>query len=117
MELEAYKSVHIWLKELKDRYSTNEINQRLELLDKFCDFVEKNPDELVNEIYNFETHKTRIKKRDFYNEKINEFIEELEGTPSVKDNSGNILDGFFIYNGIKMFRKRKVWTHAGRGSI
>ena len=117
MELEVYKSVHIWLKELRGRYSTDEINQRLELLDKFSGFVEKNPDELVNEIYNFETHKTRITKRDYYNSKINEFIEELEGTHSVKDNFGNILDGFFIYNGIKMFRKRKVWTHAGRGSI
>lgn len=117
MKLVCHKSVQIWLKELRARYSTDEINQRLELLDKFCDFVERNPDELVNEIYNFETHKTRLTKRDYYNSKINEFIEELEGTHSVKDNFGNILDGFFIYNGIKMFRKRKVWTHDGRVSI
>ena len=114
VELENYKSVQIWLKELRTRYKTDEINMRLELLDKFCDFVEKNPDELVNEVYNFETHKPRVKKRDNINERIDEFINGLEGTPSVKGNFGNILDGFFIYNGVRMFRRRKVWTHPGR---
>ncbi len=114
MELDSYKSVQIWLKELRGRYKdTNEINSRLELLKKFCDFVSKNPDELVNEVYNFNTHKTILKKRDFYNERINEFIEGLEGSPSVRDTYGNMLEGFFIYNGIKMFRKRKVWSHPG----
>jgi len=118
MELENYKSVQIWLKELRGRYKdTDEINLRLELLKKFCDFVAKNPDELVNEVYNFDTHKPRVKKRDFYNEKINEFIEGLEGIPSVRDHYGNMLEGFFIYNGIKMFRKRKVWTHPGGTSL
>jgi hypothetical protein len=36
MELENYKSVHIWLKELRWRYKDpNEINLRLELLQEF----------------------------------------------------------------------------------
>jgi hypothetical protein len=116
-QLESYKSVQIWLKELRWRYKdSDEINLRLELLKKFCDFVTKNPDELVNEVYNFDTHKPILKKRDIYNEKINEFIDGLEGIPSVRDNYGNILEGFFIYNGIKMFRKRKVWSHPGGSS-
>jgi hypothetical protein len=116
-ELKNYKSVQTWFKELRGRqYNTDEINLRLELLKKFCDFVTKNPDELVNEVYNFNTHKTILKKRDFYNEKINEFIEGLEGSPSVRDNYGNMLEGFFLYNGIRMFRKRKVWSHPGGGS-
>lgn len=46
MELENYKSVHIWLKELRWRYKDpNEINLRLELLQEFCNFVAKNADE------------------------------------------------------------------------
>jgi len=114
VELENYKSVQIWLKELRTRYKTDEIDMRVELLKKFCDLVAKNPDELVNEVYNFETHKPRVKKRDNINERIDEFINGLEGTPSVKGNFGNILDGFFIYNGVRMFRRRKVWTHPGR---
>lgn len=119
MEFENYKSVQIWLKELRSRYKDpNEINLRLELLKKFCDFVSKNPDELVNEVYNFDTHKPRLKKRDFCNEKINEFIEELEGvSSSVKDTYGNMIEGFFLYNGIRMFRKRKVWSHPGGTSL
>jgi hypothetical protein len=115
MEFGKYKSVQIWLKELQGRYNDpNEINLRLELLKKFCDFVAKNPDELVNEVYDFNTHKTILKKRDFYNENINGFIEGLDViSSSVKDNYGNILEGFFLYNGIRMFRKRKVWSHPG----
>ncbi len=118
MELENYKSIQIWLKELRGRYKDpNEITVRLDLLKKFCEFVAKTPDDLVNEVYNFETHKPRVKKRDFYNEKINEFIEGLEGSPSVRDHYGNVLEGFFLYNGIRMFRKRKVWSHPGGGPL
>jgi hypothetical protein len=135
---ENYKSVQIWLKELRGRYyNINEIDLRLELLKKFCDFVGKNPDELVREIhYNFSavdrkhfftcefllvnpevyTPKTILKKRDFYNEKINEFIEGLEGIPPIRDNYGNILEGFFLYNGVRMFRKPRVWSHPGGAS-
>ncbi|HEX9666735.1 MAG TPA: hypothetical protein VGA95_09305 [Thermodesulfobacteriota bacterium] len=113
-QLETYKSVQIWLKELRGRYKDpNEINLRLELLEKFCEFVTKNPDELVNEVYNFNTHKPKLKKRDFYNERINKFIEGLEGISSIRDTYGNMLEGFFIFNGIKMFRNRKVWSHPG----
>lgn len=131
MELENYKSVQIWLKELGGRYKDpNEINLRLELLKKFCDVVAKNPDELIKEVYNFNSNPppsvfccealfvdyaplTILKKRDYYNSKINEFIKELEGTPSVRDTYGNIIEGFFIYNGIRMNRKHKVWSHHG----
>lgn len=95
MELENYKSVHIWLKELRWRYKDpNEINLRLELLQEFCNFVAKNPDELVNEVYNFNTLKPKLKNRDYYNEKINEFIEGLESVSSVRGIYGNMLEGF-----------------------
>ncbi len=131
MKLVCYKSVQIWLKELRDRYKDpNEINLRLDLLKKFCDVVAKNPDELIKEVYNFNSNPppsafyceallidyaspTILKKRDYYNSKINEFIKELEGTPSVRDTYGNIIEGFFIYNGIRMNRKHKVWSHHG----
>jgi hypothetical protein len=117
MEFENYKSVQAWFKELRSRYKDpNEINLRLELLNKFCEFVAKNPDELVNEVYNFDTHKPKLKSRDYYNQKINEFIESLDGISSVREIYGNMLEGFFIFNGIKMFRKRKVWSHPGGAS-
>ncbi len=138
MEFENYKSVQIWLKELRGRqYNTDEINLRLKLLKKFCNLVTKNPDELVNEVYyNFNTvdrkhsfmcefllvnpevytPKPILEKRDFYNERINEFIDGLGGIPSVRDNYGNILEGFFLYNGIRMFRKHTVWSHPGEVS-
>jgi len=114
MELNNYKTVQIWLKELRSRYNTDEINLRVELLTKFCDFVAKNPDELVNEVYNFETHKPKLKNRKLYNDKINEYLSGIVGSATARDNYGNILEGFFIYNGVKIFRKRKVWTHPGR---
>lgn len=114
MELESYKSIQMWLKELRGRYNNDEINQRLELLNKFCDFVAKNPDELVNEVYNFETHKPRVKKRNNINERIDEFVNGLEVSASIKATYGNMLEGFFLYNGVRMFRRRKVWTHPGR---
>jgi predicted nucleotide-binding protein (sugar kinase/HSP70/actin superfamily) len=115
MDLEKYKSVQKWLKELRDRrYKGLEINSRLELLKKFCDFVAKNPDELVNEVYNFDTHKPRVKKRDNINERINEFVGGLELSSSMGATYGNMIEGFFLYNGVRMFRNRKVWTHPGR---
>jgi len=114
MELNNYKTVQIWLKELRSRYNTDEINLRVELLTKFCDFVAKNPDELVNEVYNFETHKPKLKNRKLYNDIINEYLSGIVGSATARDNYGNILEGFFIYNGVKIFRKRKVWTHPGR---
>ncbi len=134
MKLVCYKSVQIWLKELRDRYKDpNEINLRLNLLKKFCEFVVKSPDELIEEVHNLNStpppaafcceallvdfaSPTILKKRDFYNKNINEFIEGLEGIPSVRDTYGNMIDGFFIYNGIRMYRKRKIWSHLGRGT-
>jgi len=131
MKLVCYKSVQIWLKELRDRYKDpNEINLRLELLKKFCDVVARNPDELIKEVYNFNSNPppsafyceallidyaspTILKKRDYYNAKINEFIDGLDEIPSIKDTYGNMLEGFFIYNGIKMYRKHRVWIHPG----
>jgi ribonucleotide reductase beta subunit family protein with ferritin-like domain len=114
MDFENFKSVQTWLKELKTRYNNDEINLRVELLKNFCDFAAKNPDELVNEVYNFDTHKPRVKKRDDINERIDEFINGLEVSASIKVAYGNMLEGFFLYNGVRMFRRRKVWTHPGR---
>jgi hypothetical protein len=134
-EIENFKSVQIWLKELRSRCKTEEIKMRLDLLRNFCVFVKKSPDELVNELYSKErtaapaafcteallgdlvSDKKILRRRDFYNKKINQFIEDLHGIPSVRDTYGNILEGFFVYNGIKMFRKPKVWFHTGRGSM
>ena len=135
MEFENYKSVQIWLRELRERYKNpNEIHLRLELLRKFCEFVAKNPDELVNEVYynlnpvdrrhsftcefllvdpGAYTPEMILKKRNFYNEKINEFIEGRECSPSVRDNYGNMLEGFFVYNGIRLFRRRKALSQRG----
>ena len=135
MEFENYKSVQTWFKELRSRYKDpNEIHVRLELLSKFCEFVAKNPDELVSEVYynpnsddlkpsftcesllvnpGAYTPETILKKRNFYNEKINEFIEGRECSPSARDNYGNMLEGFFVYNGIRLFRRRKALSHRG----
>jgi hypothetical protein len=133
MELDDFKTVQIWLKEIRDRYSADEINQRLVLLQKFCEFVEKNPDELIEDVYYFNSDPSSggfcceallvdpappkiLKKRDFYNRKINEFIKGLEGISSVRDTYGNMIEGFYIYNGIRMLRRNKVWSHPGRVS-
>lgn len=134
-EIENFNSVQIWLRELQSRCKTEEIKMRLDLLRNFCVFVKKSPDELVNELYNntptaapaafcteallgdLVSDKTILRKRDFYNKKINQFIEDLNGIPSVRDIYGNILEGFFVYNGIKMFRRPKVWSHTRRGSM
>ncbi len=135
MEFESHKSVQIWLRELRWRYKDpNDINLRLELLKKFCEFVAKNPDELVSEVYyklnpvdrkhsftcesllvdpGAYTPEMILKKRNFYNEKINEFIDRPECDSSVRDNYGNMLEGFFVYNGIRLLRRRKALSHRG----
>ena len=60
-----YRTVQKFLGDLaiKD-YTESEIQERLGILEEFCTFVDRTPDQMVEEIFDVETRK--YKKRNFY---------------------------------------------------
>jgi hypothetical protein len=80
---------------------------RLRTLHAFAVFVERTPDQMVEEIYNKETRKYR--KRGFYTERIKAFQEQLDGGPHRQLAQANVIRSFFIANGFRIPPERPAW--------
>lgn len=103
-----YPTVQNYLKELAAKeYSVAEQHARLAVLEAFCQFVERTPDEMVAEIFDMETHK--YKKRNFYTARVKEFSAQIPGAWSEQTARGNIIRSFFIANGRRLPNEKPDW--------
>ena len=99
-----YATVQAWLQGLHGQWGQEpqDMESRLEVLERFCRFVGKTPDEVIAECTReVESGKRiRIKARRFYSEKIAEFQASVGGDSRTQAQWGNSVRSFLIHNGI-----------------
>ena len=76
--------------------------ERVSALDAFCELVQKEPNQIIEECLREVDggKKIRAKGRRFYAGKITEFEETIEGGPGNRRQKGNYIRSFLIHNGI-----------------
>jgi hypothetical protein len=110
-ELRASKRVGIWLDEAHRQQGSEpeEDERRLAVLARFCAFVERTPDQMIDDVLNFEAGKMRLKGRRFYAEKIEEFERAQEGDAFARRAAANLVRSFFIHNGLFLGTPKAPW--------
>jgi len=103
-----YPTVQKFVQDLavKD-YTAAEQQARLAILEEFCTFVERTPDEMVAEIFDVETRK--YKKRNFYTARVKEFSAQIPGSWHEQTARGNVIRNFFIANGRRLPNEKPAW--------
>ena len=98
------KTVQAWLEVVHEQSGASPEGdaQRIGVLTEFCAFVEKEPGQIIDEcIRDVEGgKKVRVKGRRFYAQKIQEFEQQGEGSPSQKRQRANQIRSFLIHNGV-----------------
>ena len=95
-----------WVSGLREQWGEEpaDMGARIEILQRFCAFVEREPDAIIAECSrDVEGGKRiRIKKRRIYSEKIDEFQASIHGDARAQARAGNVVRSFMIHNGIFM---------------
>ncbi len=101
-----YAAVQTWVQGLREQWGEepSDLETRLDLLRRFCDCVERDPDALIAECSREVEggKRIRIKARRLYTGKIAEFQASLPGDARAQARAGNTVHSFFIHNGIFM---------------
>lgn len=102
-----YESVKTWLDDLRQHWGTDPLEDdptRLDVLERFARFVDKDPDTIIGECFIRKGGQKVIsyKGRTFYYNKIAEFQESLGGDSRDRVRDGNNVRSFFIHNGVFM---------------
>ncbi|HXK33401.1 MAG TPA: hypothetical protein VNM91_05215 [Dehalococcoidia bacterium] len=100
-----YAAVVTWLEGLKQHWGGDPANddpERLPILEAFCRFVNRDPDQIINETTMLKDgeKRIRIKGRERYANLINEFQDTVEGSRFKKGKWGNTVRSFLIHNGV-----------------
>ena len=103
--LEEYESVQTWLRGLREQWGTDPLEEdpkRLDVLRRFCEFVDKEPDAIVRECLLIKGGEKRIsvKGRRLYSERIAEFQDTVAGDARERARWGNTVRSFLIHNGV-----------------
>ena len=80
---------------------------RLALLQSFAEFVDRNPNEMVEELFDPGTR--RYRRRGFYTDRIREFSTQVPGSWAQQTARGNVVRSFFIANGYRIPPERPPW--------
>jgi hypothetical protein len=105
-EFLAYETVQRYAASLDD-LARSERHSRLTVLQSFAEFVDRTPDEMVDELFDRETRKYR--KRGLYTERIREFSTQVPGSWAQQTARGNVVRSFFIANGYRIPPERPPW--------
>lgn len=100
------RSVQLYARQCDD-LEPRDLNSRLGVLLDFAEFVERTPDQMVEEIYDMKTRKYR--KRGFYTDRIREFSARDGGPERTQLARGNVIRSFFIANGRRIVPERPGW--------
>ncbi len=102
--IEHYRTVGVWFEDYNRQWAgrAEDLTSRLDILRRFCEFVGKDPDTVIQECLRTSEGQTKIsiKGRRFYDEKIRDFQEGVEGDDRLKVLWGNTIRSFLIHNGI-----------------
>lgn len=88
-----YQTVRRYAASLHD-FEPAERDRRLAVLEEFSAFVDREPDVMIEEIFNRQTRKYR--KRGFYSDNVKAFQAELDGPEHLQLAKGNVIRAFFI---------------------
>jgi len=98
--------VQAWVAGLREQWGEEpaDMGARVETLERFCAFVERDPDAIIEECSREVEggKRIRIKKRRFYAEKIDDFQGSVDGDARAQTRAGNVVRSFMIHNGIFM---------------
>jgi hypothetical protein len=99
-------TVRAWVEGLCQQWGEepSDMADRIEVLERFCAFVECEPDTIIAECSREVEggKRIRIKKRREYSEKIDEFQALVDGDVRAQARAGNVIRSFMIHNGIFM---------------
>ena len=103
-EIRDYPSVQTWFQGLREQWDEepDDVDLRLEVLGRFCQFVERDPDTIIRECLREAEGGKRIsiKGRRFFDERIREFQASVVGDARTQAQWGNMVRSFLIHNGI-----------------
>ncbi len=105
-EFTEYETVRRYADSLDD-LTPAEREQRLGLLKEFAASIDRNPDQMVEELY--DTVARKYRKRNFYTERIREFSAAVPGTWTQQNFRGNVIRGFFVANGYRIPPEKPPW--------
>jgi hypothetical protein len=99
-------AVQTWVNGLREQWGEEpaDMAARIETLARFSEFVERDPDTIIDECCREVEggKRIRLKKRRFYSEKIEEFQGSVDGDARAQTRAGNVVRSFMIHNGIFM---------------
>jgi hypothetical protein len=105
-EFLASETVQRYLASL-EHLTLPERDTRLDLLQSFAEFVDRTPNEMVEELFDPTTRKYR--RRGFYTDRIREFSAQVPGSWAQQTTRGNVVRSFFIANGYRILPERAPW--------
>lgn len=101
-----YATAQAWVQALREQWGEEPsgLPERFDVLRRFCEFVDRDPDALIGECTREVEggKRIRIKARRLYSEKIAEFQATTGGGTRQQGRAGNTVRSFFIHNGIFM---------------
>lgn len=105
LPLTDYATVQTWLEGLRQHWGSEtkrDDPERLEILEAFCRFVEKDPDAIIGECVLVRDGEKRIraKGRRRNADLIVQFQSQVEGSRLKRAQWGNTIRSFLIHNGI-----------------
>jgi len=100
-----YASVETWLEGLRRHWGGDPANddpERLPILEAFCRYASRDPDEVIKETTMIKDGERRIraKGRQRYADLIDEWQATIEGSRLRKAKWGNTVRSFLIHNGV-----------------
>ena len=101
--LQKYKSIGTWIEDYQKQWENDpELESKLNALQRFCQFVGKDPDSIINDCLAQvdDGMRIRTKQRRMYTESIKVFESSFEAREGRK--WGNCVRSFFIHNGVAM---------------
>jgi hypothetical protein len=109
--LRGSRRVRIWLDEVHRQQgdSPQEDERRLAVLARFCAFVERTADQMIDDVLDFDAGKMRLKGRRFYADKIEEFEKAQAGDAFAQRAAANLVRSFFIHNGLFLGTPKAPW--------
>ncbi len=102
----AYPTVRKYIADLVDKgMNDTERQQRLAVLEEFCEFVARTPDQMVAEVFDVETQKYRKRTSPRSGHVLHADFRDLERQTA----RGNIIRSFFIANGRRLPNEKPDW--------
>ena len=90
-----------------DDLSDADRRRRLETLSAFARYVDRDPDQMIAEVFDEETRKYR--KRGFYTDKAKEFAATYDEPRNAQLRRSNVIRAFFIANGRRLLPEQPDW--------